>query len=458
MKRPLPRLFGFLLAFLLFLGFADTFLIRTDLFTRAMLYELREASDIEIAFVGSSVCRNHVNAGLLSERLGKRVFNASVPDLAMQGSIALMKELFLRAKPETVVLVVDVYTFDSDLEAPEAEYMMMPWLSRWQNRLSYYRDLTKSDGWYLDRLLLFREFGVKSPADILKTAALRLFPHEALQIYGNTAVDRGIPVIYEGSGFLRYETEKRADEDIRARMQRIYTGWDYRLSKRSQEMLLSCRDLAKGEGSRLLVLVSPSHTVHQLADPSYSGYTLRLMQFCRKNGIECINFGWARPQLMPNLDAYYYDLFHLSGDGADLYSEALSVYLGKWLAGEDTSSLFYGSQGEYLQQYAGITNVWIEKYDRSAAWNRAREQEEDAIRSLPEGEDVYLANCNHGPGVSPRYRFVLREANGSEKPLTPWQQEGVCRLKPGALAGNTLRVYASPAEGESNPVWYDYTE
>ena len=457
MKRPLLRLLLFCVSFCCFIAFADVFLIRTDLFTRAMMYELQNRSDIRLAFVGSSVCRNHINASLIGDQTGLTAFNASVPDLAMQGSIALTRELYRSNRPETVVLVVDAYTFDTDLEAAEAEDMLMPWLSGMSNRIEYYRNLTASDGWYLDRLLLFRDFGATGLADVFKTAALRLFPRRALSFYGNTAEDLGLPVVYEGSGFLRYDTNHRADEDIRMRMQRVYTGWDYALYPRSKEMLLQYRDYVTRNGSRLLVLITPSHTVHQLADPSYFGYTLSLMQFCHRNGIECVNFQWAKPELLPNLDSYYYDLFHMSGEGADLFSSALAGYLNLWLSGEDTSRLFYGSQAEYLETVDFITNVWIERLNPDEKWNRAREQNENVIRTVSEGAEVYLANCNHGPGIRPEYRFSLRAPDGTETPATEWQTEGVFSVSSWEECGaDTLRVYARPAGAETGAVWYDF--
>ena len=456
MKRPLLRLLFFIISFCCFVAFADVFLIRTDLFTRAMMYELQNRSDIRLAFVGSSVCRNHINASLIEEKTGLTVFNASVPDLAMQGSIALTRELYRSNQPETVVLVVDAYTFDTDLEAAEAEDMLMPWLSEISNRIEYYRNLTASDGWYLDRLLLFRDFGATGLSDVLKTTALRLFPRRALSFYGNTAQDLDLDVVYEGAGFLRYDTGHRADEDIRARMQRVYTGWNYALYPRSKEMLLQYRDYVSQNGSRLLVLITPSHTVHQLADPSYFGYTLSLMQFCHRNGIECVNFQWAKPELLPYLDSYYYDLFHMSGEGADLFSAALAGYLNRWLSGEETSALFYGSQAEYLETVDFITNVWIEEYDPEEKWNKAREQNQNEVLALSGENELFLANCNHGSLVMPEYRFALRARDGSEILSTEWQTEGIFLSPAGTHDACTLRVYARPAGAETEPVWYDY--
>ena len=51
----------------------------------------------------------------------------------------------------------------------------------------------------------------------------------------------------------------------------------------------------------------------------------------------------------------------------------------------------------------------------------AWEQDEQTVSAASENgaRDVYLANCNHGPSVTPEYRFFLRdESTGTETPLT----------------------------------------
>lgn len=50
------------------------------------------------------------------------------------------------------------------------------------------------------------------------------------------------------------------------------------------------------------------------------------MKFCRESGIPCFNFQYAKAEFMENLDGYYYDLYHMNGTGADLFSEAFSRF------------------------------------------------------------------------------------------------------------------------------------
>ena len=84
----------------------------------------------------------------------------------------------------------------------------------------------------------------------------------------------------------------------------------------------------------------------------------------------------------------------------------------------------------------------------------AWEQDEQTVSAASENgaRDVYLANCNHGPSVTPEYRFFLRdESTGTETPLTNWQTEGILSCAKGELTGACIRVYARAQGGEDDP-------
>ena len=156
-------------------------------------------------------------------------------------------------------------------------------------------------------------------------------------------------------------------------------------------------------------------------------------------------------------DSYYFDLYHMVGSGADIFSTCFSKFFNAYLAGEDTSGWFYKDNAEYLASISYITNCWISTYV-PGEWNRAWEQDEAVVAAAAQGRDVYLANCNHGTSVTPEYRFVLLdEATGAETELTGWQTDGIYSCEPGAMRGKCLRVYARPQGGEQNrDVYFDF--
>lgn len=112
-----------------------------------------------------------------------------------------------------------------------------------------------------------------------------------------------------------------------SRSSREYTGYYYDLFPRSKEMLLEYRDLVARNGSKLLVFIYPNLTVHNLAIPGFLDYNEALMRFCKENDIECVNFSLARPELYPRkTDEYYFDLYHMVGEGSDIFSYCFSKF------------------------------------------------------------------------------------------------------------------------------------
>ena len=452
--RGLIRLGLFALGFMLLLLFANTHLIQTDTIARLTLREMQAREDIELAFVGSSIVRDHFNAQRITEKTGRSAFCATVPTASMPASIALTRELQRTNSPEWVVLVTEPYNFQTVREAPEAQYKLMPFLSDPANMLDYYLRASSEDGFYLDRLLMFRGFGAQSLSDVAKTVGLRYFPEKT---YARLRETMDPTVSYQGSGFLRHETDERADELVRT-VQREYTGYIYELLDGSKDQLRLYRQLCEENSSRLMVVIFPNLTAHALAEPGFLDYNDALMAFCEELGVPCFNFSFARPELMPNLDGYFFDLYHMVGEGADILSDAFCRIFNAYTAGEDVSGLFYANRWEYLDSLTFTTNVWLTVFDPDSEWNPALEQDEARVRALSETQDVYMADCNHYVVYTPEYRFVLRNADGSETLLQDYGVDTLYACAPGALSSQTLRVYARLADyPENGEVWYELT-
>lgn len=451
--RDAAHISAFAAGFALLVLLANTYLIKTDTYSRLMLAEMQARDDIEVAFVGSSIVRDHFNTALISEATGKNCFSATIPYSSLPGSIAITEELYRTNSPEWTVLVVEPYTFETVREGMEAQPRLFPYLSSPRTKLDYYLRLCREDGKYIDRLFLFRGFGVSSPLDALKTVGLRHWPW---QTYERLKPTLDPHARYEGGGFVRHTTPKRAGDAVRKKLIRQHTGYAYELLDGSKEQLLAYRDLVRKNGSNLLVLVYPNMTAHNLAEPSFLGYNESLMRFCRDNDIPFVNFTLARPELYPCMDAYYFDVFHMVGEGADIFSAAFARFFNLYTAGEDIRPLFYADMSEYLDAVDFITNTWISPYV-PGMWDNAWAQDEQQIAQLAKGQDVFLANCNHGPRVTPEYRFFLRGEDGSETPLGPWNTLGVLTCIPGTFHGKTLRVYARPqGQQDAEAVWYDF--
>lgn len=448
----LGRLALFFLGFALVLIFANTHLIQTDTIARLTLYEMQQREDIELALVGSSIVRDHFNAQMITEETGLETFCATVPTASMPASIAITRELFETNSPEWVVLVTEPYNFITVREAPEAQYKLMPFLSDPANMLDYYLRTCDEDGFYLDRLMMFREFGAKSLSDVVKTVGLRYFPQ---QMYERLKPDMDPTVSYKGAGFLRHETDDRAEDEIRTII-REHSDYYYELLPGSREQLEIYKKLCEDNGAKLMVVIYPNHTAHGLAEPGFLEYNDSLMKFCTEIGVPCYNFSYAKPELMPNLDEYFFDLYHMVGEGADILSRTFARVFNGHAAGEDMSHLFHINRWLYRDSLNFTTNCWITPYAPASEWNPALYHDEARVADLAASHDVFLADCNHWVSFTPEYRFVLLEADGSETLLQDYGVDTLYACPPGALSGRTLRLYARIAGHETTgEVWYD---
>lgn len=452
--RSAAKLAAFLLGFALLIAFANRHLIITDTFASLTMHEMKSRDDIELAIIGSSIVRDHFNVDLIEEETGLETFDVTIPTASMPASIALLKELYRTNSPEWVVLVTEPYTFETVREANEAQYKLMPALSDLSNRVEYFLRNALEDGQYLNRLLMFREFGAPSLSEVAKTIGMRYWPEETYQRLLPT-IDK--TVTYMGSGFVRHETDVRAESEVRERIPRTYTGYQYSLLEGSRQQLLEFKALCEANGSRLMIAISPNLTAHALAEPGFLDYNESLMAFCREENIPCYNFSYAKPELMPCLDEYYFDLYHMVGEGADIFSRAFARIFNAHAAGEDVSGLFYPIDWEYKNAIDFITNAWVTVYRNGDPWDKASSHKKKKILPIAEQYDVFLADCNKGTYVVPEYKFVLKNEDGSEELLADFSETAYYTSAPGALDGKTMRIYCR-VKGEENAKehWYDY--
>lgn len=453
--RGLLRLAAFLLGLALIVAFANTFCIKTDIYAALTMAEVKARSDIEVAFVGSSIVRDHFNAEMISKEIGKTCFALGIPCGMLQGNIASTRELYRKNSPEWTILVIEPFTVDSAREGIEGQYDLLPFLSSPFEQLRYYYSVAKEDGWYVDRAFMFRDYAVDSFGEFMETVGMHLRPFRTYEKIRPTLDPR---MTYMGSGYSRCDTDERATEMVRQQIIREYTGYVYDLLPQTREMLLEYRDLVAQKGSKLLVFIYPNMTAHNLAIPGFLDYADALTRFCGENDMPCVNFSYAKPELYPReTDQYYFDLYHMVGEGADIFSASFCKFFKAYLAGEDTSDWFYADRWAYFSSVSFITNCWIQTYFPEGEWNGAWEQSRQAVAAASENgaRDVYAANCNHGPSVAPEYRFFLRdEATGAETPLTDWQAEGILACDKGTLTGQCIRVYARAQGGADDPSLY----
>ena len=177
------------------------------------------------------------------------------------------------------------------------------------------------------------------------------------------------------------------------------------------------------ENTRAVVMLHASNVCGTLLPAAEVG------AFCRENGIPCYNFQYVKADYMENLDAYYYDLYHLNGEGADKFSAFFARFFNAYVGGEDVDGWFYADSAEYLASVDRVTNAWLMRRG-----------------------DQFVADCNRGTQVTPLYRFCL-STDGVQTLLRDYSEDNTLPVS-AVPAGSSVFVYAVPAgQPDAEPVF-----
>jgi len=422
----------FALGLALLLYIANTFFVQTDTLSYLTLHELTTRDDIDLAFVGSSVARNHFEPTIITEQTGLTAFNLALPYMSMQGSIAAAKLMFAHHSPEWTVLVAEPYLFTAERESPQTQFRLMPFIKNPIDRLSYYIDTSSQDDRWIDRLLMPRLFGVESAEQLIKTLHIHMDPEHYRQLQREQAVNVDIGSTYQGSGYMHPGGNIPEADRLRIAPYQAKANAVPGLSAYSQHALQRLERLCEKNGSKLMVIIFPYITASMLAEPDYLAYNQHLKAYCASRGIPCFDFTFARESLMPSLDPYFQNVEHMGIDGTLALSRAFCEVFTRYTAGEDVSDLFYPDTAAYLASIDRVTNVWFDKQTE---------------------EGVYTAACHHGTQVSPEYRFAAVAADGQETTLRDYAADNSWQ---GSVPdGHVLRVYARAQHCAQPPVYFD---
>lgn len=435
-KREWIRLFCFFLIPILMLTAANLLLLRGDAHTFATVREATQSKRIDLALVGSSIVYADFNPQIITEKTGLETYDLTVGHMSLPGALAITRLLYQDRQPRYVALVLESDNFTKTTEDIQTQMRLNPFLVRHPLiALRYYLDLCSQDQKYVDRLLLFKGFMVRDLYDMQRNLSLWFAPDEYLS---QSDLYDGV-LQYQGRGFLRYTADGHGYDALR------FTPLKHDLADASPELrdfskqkLLEYKALCEAHGSELWVIISPNCTAQVLGRAGFFDKNIALAAFCREQGIPFFDMSLARESFIPLLDSYYYDLYHLDGTGADIFSEKFAELINLHLAGEPTDHLFYASADEYLDSLDFITNTWLEQ------------RSED-------GQDLFVADCLHGRTIQPEYAFYTVNEDASLTLLRDYALDNTYRCDTGTLSEKKLRVYARPVGSQEtlSCIFYD---
>lgn len=359
------RAAAFLACVLLLITFGNRFLIQQDTIAYLTMKELHERSDFETVVIGSSVAQLHFDPEIIEQHTGRETMCATITNLGLPGMLALTREVFETNSPETIVLVVEGYTFQALKEDMQTQFKLMPHLTRLQNKREYYHNLTEHDHTSLERMLMLNSFGWASVKDIQKAFALARDP----MAYFSTLPDEFGNLMTYTSGYVPASPDQDLVSVIREEMGGVSDEHAYWLHDFVKDMLADIHSVCEENGAQLMVVAYPALSLHAVAEPFYLEYLDLAGAYCAEIGVPYYNFTYAKPEFMPCLDEYFFDLHHFSQGGAEIFSDAFGRFLTALDGGEDVSGWFYPRRYEYIDSLGEKRGEWLSLLESISAQN-----------------------------------------------------------------------------------------
>ena len=315
--------------------------------------------EIDIVFVGASVCSASFAPEVFDERLGKNSFNMGTPAQMTEQSIRALEVALEEHEPETVIYGMGFFALQQE-GSEEAEMTFVKALSREQGGLKglktgmeyllseTVRDKEKSVKYFFPWLYNGVDYSVDEIANNIKakldTTAEEFDPHSEEE--KNWRLEKGFRPF---TGVVNYDTAWESNSH-----QFYYQHFDYASTYYFQKLLELCSE----KGVDLIVINSPHPTFDLVS--CYDTYEMNhelVKEMCEEYGVEYYDFSLAKPELFDAKEDYFYDFEHLNYEGATAFSNAVCDLLEMRESGKLSSDMFYSVE-EYMQLHEELIEEW----------------------------------------------------------------------------------------------------
>ncbi|MBQ8095211.1 MAG: hypothetical protein IJ242_16790 [Clostridia bacterium] len=378
----------------------NSFLLKRDSASFLPIHEIQERSDVEVVFIGSSLVRNGINPDIVNRETGLVCFDLGIPGMKLPGVETCIHFIAKKNKPRYIIVATepDVFTVGISAETNMIE-RIWPNLETPMERLMFYLDLCKRNGTWIENALIFQQDMVKTLEDLKKVLQISVMP----DYYAEEIHVKNPSVRYDGKGFLRVLVDEKPEHKLTHEYHRWngdkFKGLDYTVKKRLKSIKQECDAL----NAKMVLMIPPTHSLNIVSYPYDMNLLDAVQMICAEENIPYWNFRKTRRGVWPDLDDCFYDLGHLSGTGADMFSEALGQYMKTYIETGTVPDVFYDSWEEYLKD-TRLLNAWMDFV-----------YEENTIR--------IVAGCNGGTDICPEYQFSVYD-NGTEIILQDYLENG----------------------------------
>lgn len=315
--------------------------------------------EIDVIFVGASVCSASFDPEVFDKRLELNTFNMGTPAQNTEQSVRALKVALEEHDIKTVIYGMGYFALQQS-SSEEAELTFVKALSREQGgmkglntSLDYLfsenvRDKEKSVKYFFPWVYNGVDYSFHAITENVKskldTSIVEFNPDT--QENRNWRLGKGYRPF---TGLVDYNSAWTANSH-----EYYYQYFDYESTYHFEQLLKLCNE----EGVELIVINTP-HPAYDVIS-CYDTYGMNYKQvkeLCEKYGADYYDFSLAKPELFQAEEDYFYDFEHLNYKGARAFSDTMCDLLERRDNGESLAESFYALK-DFMKLHSELVEEW----------------------------------------------------------------------------------------------------
>ncbi len=349
MNKKIKLMVSCLVFCILFIGMGKFFryLLTDDTssYTRVTFHEMYEQDDIDILFVGSSLCYRSFIPGIFDEKLGLNTFNAGTSSQQLDGSYMVIKEAARYHDIKHVYL--EIYEniargtpYKSRTELTQT-YIISDYLRPSLDKYLYMLNASGSNHYSNSFIVARRNWSKFFDADHVKNVIARKST-DAYKNYEYKYIIRDSEW-YAGKGYV-------ANSKVIKDWDYFYDyGWeDVPLDEISEDWMRSLEDIIAFCGKRdipLTLVAAPMSNCRLAGAGDYDEYIELVQDLIAGTDVDYYDFNLCKEEFFPNTSSLFMDDHHLNCHGAERFSNLFADFLNGEIP---ENELFHASYEEKL--------------------------------------------------------------------------------------------------------------
>ncbi len=313
--------------------------------------ELKKEEELDIVYVGSSLCQRSFNPYIIDEIMGTKSFNMGTPSQSLSSSLIAIKAAIEDHQAKQIVLTLGYFSL-YDEGVPQAEFAFLKakndnigktifQFSASEENFENARSVSAFFPWTISHVAFRPQAILENIKDKIngKTALEDVMVNNEYRHY----IGKGYGELW---GIIDYD-------NITDFSKNKYSG------EINEERIQELREICvycKRQNVDLIVITTPypDFDILESGEDYFETHAL-VKNVLNEQGVEYYNYSLIKDEFFDAKEDYFFDFEHLNAAGGDAFSRSFCEFIRRRNSGEDMEEHFYSPQ-EYLSSVKRAKN------------------------------------------------------------------------------------------------------